>query len=100
MSRQGLYRGLDLPHSLPLNIPNSAQADTHGAQYLVPPTKHCVTLNLHPPPQLQTTTAALGIQEAVTQPWGVCNTTQPSISQSWDLCNPVKEEEIRFSSQG
>lgn len=36
------------PPSLPLNIPNSAQTDTHGEQYLVPPTKCCVMLNPHP----------------------------------------------------
>lgn len=48
MSRGGLYQGLDLPRSLPLDIPNSAQTDTHGEQYSVPPTKHCVTLSLHP----------------------------------------------------
>lgn len=48
MSRQGLYRGLDLPHSPALDIPTSAQTDTHGEQYSVPPTNQCVMLNLHP----------------------------------------------------
>lgn len=50
-----------------------------------------VSCSTSTPPQLQTTTAALGIQEAVTQLWGVCDTTQTSISWSWDLCNPEIE---------
>lgn len=42
-----LYRGLGLPYSTALNIPSSAQTDTHGEQYSVPPTNQCVMLNLH-----------------------------------------------------